>query len=402
VTVGVLGGGQLARMLALAGHPLGVPVVAFSEEADSCAALVTERIRARFDDVAALDALAQRVEVVTCEFENVPPQAVAYLSERTRVLPRPAAWAASRDRLAEKQLFTSLGIPLPAFARVDSLADLERAVARIGLPAVLKTRTAGYDGKGQVVLRAGDEMLPAWTRIGGVPAVVEAFVPFVREVSIIAVRGLGGETAFYPLVNNSHHDGILRLSVPSQCDPLQDVAATYARRLLDELDYVGVLTLELFDCDGTLMANEFAPRVHNSGHWTIEGAETSQFENHLRAVTGRPLGSTAPHGHAAMVNIIGSVPDEPAILAVPGAHLHLYRKEPRPGRKLGHVTVCAGTRPEMYERLRRLLSAASGLGAPDSKDTTWTHSSSSPPATCSPPSSSSSRSAPPPPSSSRT
>lgn len=355
MTVGVLGGGQLARMLALSGHPLGLDFVVLCPVLNNCAAAVAEQICAPFYDERALLALAQRADVVTWEFENVPARAVHYLAKHVPVLPPPAALAASQDRLCEKRLFGELNIPTAAYAPVDSLADLERAVAAIGLPAVLKMRTHGYDGKGQVTLRRSDDLQSAWATLGGVPAIVEAFVPFEREVSVIAVRARDGDMAFYPLVTNTHRDGILRVSVCRQNDPLQAHAQEYARRLLEGLDYAGALVLELFAGQGELLANEFAARVHNSGHWTIEGAETSQFENHLRAILGFPLGSTAAVGHSAMVNFIGDVPDTREVLTVPGVHLHLYGKRRRPGRKLGHATLRAKDEQGLHASLQRLL-----------------------------------------------
>ena len=355
--VGILGGGQLARMLALAGHSLGLEMVVLSSAPDDCAAGVAERISGRFDDPSALGVLAERVDVVTYEVESVPAQSIEFLSARVPVLPPASALVAAHDRLPEKRLFSDLGIPVPAFAAANDLGELERAVASVGLPAVVKTRTGGYDGKGQAVLHRHSDVPSAWTALGRVPVIVEALVPFVREVAITAVRGRDGTTAFYPLVTNTHRDGILRLSVCCPDDPLQALAREYSRRLADSLQYVGALTLELFEHQGTLWANEFAPRVHNSGHWTIEGAETSQFENHLRAITGLPLGGTAPVSACAMVNIIGDLPDVARVLAVPGAHLHVYRKQPRAGRKIGHVTVRATDRPTLQARLEQLSSA---------------------------------------------
>jgi len=338
--IGILGGGQLARMLALAGHPLGLEVAFLDPAPDACAAVVARQVRGPYDDVAKLEELSAWADIFTYEFENVPAQAVHFLEEAQQVVYPPAkALATSRDRLAEKTLFTSLGIPTPAFAAIESLADLEQAVQRIGLPAVLKTRTLGYDGKGQVVIRQAGDCAAAWELIQGRSAILEAFVPFTREISIIAVRSSTGEEAFYPVTENIHREGILRLSRPRRKDRRQAEAEAYARNILDRLEYVGVLALELFDTPQGLMANETAPRVHNSGHWTIEGSCTSQFENHLRAILGLPLGSTALRGASAMINCIGSMPEPEVILAIPGAHYHSYGKEARPGRKVGHYTI---------------------------------------------------------------
>ncbi len=345
VKVGVLGGGQLARMLALAGYPLGLEEFVFlCPEADACAAPLGEHIRADFDDESALQRMADKVDVVTYEFENVPAEAVEYLGRRLPVYPPPQALAVSRDRLREKELFNELGIDTASFVAVDSLAGLQQAVVEIGLPAILKTRTLGYDGKGQQRLYDSDtaSLEAAWEKVGCAPAILEGLIPFEREISIIAARNTAGEMMFYPLSENRHEAGILRLSIGLADDPMQEFAEDYARRLLEYLDYAGVLAIEFFQLGGRLLVNEMAPRVHNSGHWTIEGAVTSQFENHLRAVLGLPLGSAALVGRPAMVNIIGEQPDVKAVLGVPGAHLHLYGKGVRPGRKLGHVTVCAG------------------------------------------------------------
>ena len=359
--VGVLGGGQLARMLALAGYPLGSRFVFLDPAVDACAAPLGEHICAAYDDREALKRLAGRVDVVTYEFENVPEENVRFLSMRVPVFPPREALASARDRLREKRLFRELGIPTPAFAAVDSLAGLRQAVTDIGLPAVLKTRSLGYDGKGQALLRRMEDLASAWEALGGAPAIVEAFVAFDREVSVIVVRGRTGETAFYPLSENTHREGILRLSVSRPGDPMQARAEGYAQRLLDELEYVGVLALELFQIGDELLANEFAPRVHNSGHWTIEGAETSQFENHLRAVLGFPLGSTAPVGAAAMVNFIGALPNPSRVLAVPQAHLHAYGKPLRPGRKVGHATLHTEDERALYAGLDKLLALTSDV-----------------------------------------
>ncbi|VAX04202.1 N5-carboxyaminoimidazole ribonucleotide synthase [hydrothermal vent metagenome] len=349
--VGVLGGGQLARMLALAGYPLGLEFVFLCPVPDACAAPLGEHLCANFDDEAALQRLAESVDRVTYEFESVPAGTVAYLNGKLPVYPPPQALATARDRLHEKSLFNELGIDTAPFMAVDSLDDLQQAVAKMGLPAILKTRTLGYDGKGQQWLRDPAELMVAWEGINGAAAILEGVVPFEREVSIIAVRNLAGEMAFYPLTENRHAAGILQRSISLPDDPMQGLAEDYAQRLLEHLAYVGVLAVEFFQLDGQLLVNEMAPRVHNSGHWTIEGAVSSQFENHLRAILGLPLGSTALTGHSGMVNLIGELPDIDAVLSIPGAHLHLYGKEPQPGRKLGHITVCADNDDSLQQRL---------------------------------------------------
>jgi 5-(carboxyamino)imidazole ribonucleotide synthase len=344
VKVGVLGGGQLGWMLARAGDPLGIRCRFLDPSPEAPAGRAGELVVGAYDDPAALDRFADQLALATYEFENVPVDSARRLAGRLAVLPPPGALEASQDRVVEKRFLESVDIPVPPWRPVASEADLTRAVAELGCPAVLKTRRLGYDGKGQQVLWHPGEAPAAWARLAGAPLVLEAFVRFDRELSILAVRARDGATAAYPLVENLHVDGILRRTLapaPGVSSALQAEAESHARRVLDALAYVGVLAIELFQVGHRLLANEMAPRVHNSGHWTIEGAETSQFENHLRAITGLPLGSTAPRGVSAMLNLIGAVPDPSSVLALPGAHLHLYGKTPRAGRKLGHVTLRA-------------------------------------------------------------
>ncbi len=337
--IGVIGGGQLGRMLALAGTPLGMNFAFLDPAPDACAAALGEHLRADYGDPDHLRQLADEVDLVTFEFESVPAETVAFLSQFVPVFPSAEALRIARDRWFEKSMLKELGIPTPEFADVLSQGDLDAAAARIGLPAVLKTRTLGYDGKGQKVLRKLDDVTDAFAELGSVPCILEGFVPFTGEVSLIAVRARDGQTCFYPLVHNTHEDGILRLSVASSSHPLQALAEDYASRVLAKLDYVGVLAFEFFEIDGGLKANEIAPRVHNSGHWTIEGAECSQFENHLRAITGLPLGSTAKLGESAMLNFIGEVPPVAKVIAVEDCHLHHYGKAFKAGRKVGHATL---------------------------------------------------------------
>ncbi|APO94356.1 5-(carboxyamino)imidazole ribonucleotide synthase [Xanthomonas vesicatoria] len=346
-TVGILGGGQLARMLVLAGAPLGLRFAVFDPVADACAGQVAPLQVGAFDDAAALAAFAGQVDVITFDFENVPAASAQQLAAQVPVFPRPDALAMAQDRLSEKTLFRELGIPVPEFAAIDDRAGLDAALARIGAPCVLKTRRFGYDGKGQFRIKTLADADAAWDALGAqaskVGLILEAFVPFQREVSVVAVRGRDGEFRAWPLTENWHVDGVLSASLaPASVDAtLQAVANAHARAIADRLDYVGVFALELFVRDGELLANEIAPRVHNSGHWTIEGAETSQFENHVRAVLGLPLGSTAMRGHACMLNWLGVMPDAAAFLAVPGGHWHDYGKQPRDGRKVGHATLRA-------------------------------------------------------------
>ncbi len=362
--IGILGAGQLGRMLALAGTPLNLDFVFLDPAQEACAAPLGEHIRAEYLDERALAEFCSRIDLATFEFENVPQRAAEFVAARRPLLPGVRALTAGQDRVSEKRLFESLGIPVPRFAAVDSRADLDAAVAHCGLPAVLKTRRMGYDGKGQAVLRESADLDTAWTALGalphGQPLVLEAFVPFQREVSCLAVRGRDGQMVFYPLVENVHRNGILRTAIPSVNDPLQTLGEGYARRVAEHLEYVGVLAFEFFVTEAGLIANEIAPRVHNSGHWSIEGAEVSQFENHLRAIAGLPLGSTALRGHSAMVNFIGSAPATAAAVALPGVHLHLYGKTPKPQRKIGHGTVTAADVATLAERLQALRAVLPG------------------------------------------
>jgi len=375
VTIGILGGGQLGYMLALAGYPLGLHFRFLDPSPEAPVGRIATRITAQFTDRSALKKFAAGLELVTYEFENVPVEAARFLAELVPVLPPPAALEAAQDRLNEKRLFQKLGIATTEFAAVADRDALDSAVNKIGLPAVLKTCRMGYDGKGQWILRRPEDVLAAKNELpaanpaarnhsGGAeaadqsaPFLLERLVPFNRELSILAVRGRTGETAVYPLVENHHRGGILRLSLapaPQLDRTLQHAAEDAARRVCDALQYVGVLAIEFFEHEGRLLANEMAPRVHNSGHWTIEGAITSQFENHLRAVVGLPLGSTSALGCSAMLNLIGDVPDSAEVLTVRDAHLHLYGKSARAGRKLGHVTLRASSPEQLASRLGEL------------------------------------------------
>lgn len=354
-TVGILGGGQLARMMAIAGAPLGLRFKVVDTVADACASQVAPLTCADYNDFDAISGFANGVDVVTFDFENVPADTAMFLAARVPVFPNPQALAVSQDRLEEKQLFTRLGMTTPAYATVDSLEDLDAAIMKVGLPAILKTRRLGYDGKGQIRLRNAEDRNAAWSKLGGVPLILEALVPFEREVSVIGVRSRTGEFTTYPLTQNFHQDSILSasLSPAPHTEPFAATAVGHARRLAEELDYVGVFALELFVHQGQLLANEMAPRVHNSGHWTIEGALTSQFENHLRAVLGLPLGSPSACGTSVLLNWIGEVPDSLPVLREPLGHWHDYGKTPRPGRKVGHAII-TGEAARVAETLRRL------------------------------------------------
>lgn len=358
-TLGILGGGQLGRMLALAAQPLGVRVTVVDPDENAPAQVAAEHVPLPFDDWDALDELGLS-DVVTFEFENVPEESLRRLERLRPVFPRANALRAAQDRYDEKSLFQRLGIPTAKTLIVDSAEDALRAYEALG-PFLLKTRRFGYDGKGQIFVTDRARASLAFAELGSVPAVAEEKIPFDRELSVILCRAENGQVTTYPVVENTHRAGILRLSVcpaPRTSEDLEARARDLAVRLAEELDYVGVLALELFERGGELLANEFAPRVHNSGHLTIEGSETSQFENHVRAILGLPLGSTRSVGYAAMVNLIGRVPDPALFLALPDVHLHDYGKEARKDRKVGHVTVRAPTRALLEERLAEVLAIA--------------------------------------------
>ena len=362
-TVGILGGGQLARMMALSAAPLGLRFLVMDTVADACAGQFAPLIVGDWRDESALAEFASKVDVVTFDFENVPAESAQWLAERVPVFPSPRALAVAQDRLAEKTLFCDLGIPVPPFAAVDSREGLEQAVAMIGTPCILKTRRLGYDGKGQFRLRSDADIGAAWDALGAqapkVGLILEGFIAFERELSVVAVRGRDGEFRPWSLTENWHIDGVLSASLaPASVETdLQASAFRHARRLAEALDYVGVFALELFCRDGELLANELAPRVHNSGHWSIEGAETSQFQNHLRAVLGLPLGDTRNLGHTCMLNWIGEMPDAGAVLAESGGHWHDYGKSPRAGRKVGHATLRSDSTGELADALVRVGTA---------------------------------------------
>lgn len=362
-TVGILGGGQLARMLALSGAPLGLRFRVLDTVADACAGQFAPLIVGDYRDEAALAEFASQVDVATFDFENVPAESAQWLSARVPVFPNPRALAVAQDRLAEKTLFRELGIPVPEFADVPDRGALDAAVAAIGTPCILKTRRLGYDGKGQFRIRSTGDVDAAWEALGAqavtVGLILEGFVRFERELSVVAVRGRNGEFRTWPLTENWHVDGVLSASLaPARVDAeMAARAVAHARALAEALDYVGVFALELFCRDGVLLANELAPRVHNSGHWSIEGSETSQFQNHLRAVLGLPLGDTRMIGHACMLNWIGTMPDADGVLRESGGHWHDYGKEPRAGRKVGHATLRADAPGALADALTRVGAA---------------------------------------------
>ncbi|MFN7136185.1 MAG: 5-(carboxyamino)imidazole ribonucleotide synthase [Thermomonas sp.] len=362
-TVGILGGGQLARMMALAGAPLGLRFLVLDTASDACAGQFAPMVVGDYTDRAALEEFASRIDVATFDFENVPAESAQWLTGKVPVFPNPRALATAQDRLAEKTLFRALGIPVPPFADVPDRAALDTAVAALGTPCILKTRRLGYDGKGQFRIKTPADVEAAWDALGAqvekVGLILEGFVAFQRELSVVAVRGRDGEFRAWPLTENWHVDGVLSASLaPAPVDDaLRDTALSHARKLAEALDYVGVFALELFCRDGELLANEMAPRVHNSGHWTIEGSETSQFQNHLRAVLGLPLGDTRMVGHTCMLNWIGAMPDAAPVLREAGGHWHDYGKQPRAGRKVGHATLRAEHPAELAASLRRVGEA---------------------------------------------
>jgi 5-(carboxyamino)imidazole ribonucleotide synthase len=360
--VGIVGGGQLGLMLGEAGTELGIECVTLDPSPGAPASRVARQIVAAYNDEAALAELAAASDVVTYEFENVPVSSARALEQRVTVLPPPESLEFAQDRLLEKTLFAEVGLEVAAYAPVSSKEELGEAMDVVGFPSILKTRRLGYDGKGQVRLEHPGEAHDAWREVGEVPSILEVRVPFLRELSIIGVRGRDGRTVFYPLVENVHRDGILRTSTAPAAGvslELQAAAERVALALMERLGHVGVLAIELFETEEGLLGNEMAPRVHNSGHWTIEGAETSQFENHLRAICGLELGATAPSAFSAMVNLIGSMPDRRVFSDLLGVHVHVYGKQERPGRKLGHVTVVDEDR-EALKRTLQLLARSAG------------------------------------------
>jgi 5-(carboxyamino)imidazole ribonucleotide synthase len=356
LNVGIVGAGQLGRMLALAGYPLGIRCVFLDRSAGAPAAQVAPILTGELEDPAQLAALAACADVVTFDWENISGKALAPLERLTKVRPPRAALEVSQDRIAEKALFSKLRIPVAAHAPIEAREDLIRAVRKLGLPGVLKTRRLGYDGKGQFPMRDAADMEAAWAAMGGPDLIYEKFQDFSREVSILGARSAAGRVVFYPLSANTHGGGILRYSIaPYSNLALERTARIYLRRVMTALDYVGVLAIEFFVVNGRLVANEMAPRVHNSGHWTIEGCVTSQFENHLRAICDLPLGSTRALGHTAMVNFLGKMPDRERLLAIEGLAFHDYGKEPRPGRKLGHCTILKSRQGERNSALADAL-----------------------------------------------
>lgn len=355
--IGVLGAGQLGRMLAIAGYPLNHQFGFSGNHNDEPAALLGHMF-AQEDNQENIESLVAFADVVTFESENTNVEAIREIGKNVVVYPSENSLYTTQHRGREKALFDKLSIPCAPYKLIDSLDTLKSAIDALGLPAILKTTTDGYDGKGQFVIKTSEQIQMAWESMNGAEAILEGFVNFKRELSLIAVRGIDNDHKYYPLVENTHHEGILRLTIApaKNIDAItQKLAEKYMQDLLDEMDHVGVLTLELFETEDGLVANEMAPRVHNSGHWSIEGAHTSQFENHIRAITGMPLGDTTPiQSHNAMINIIGEIGPVDIALKMNNAHLHLYDKAPRENRKLGHINLTCASQSELNDSIKKL------------------------------------------------
>jgi len=355
--IGILGAGQLGRMMAISGYPLNHQFGFSGNSHDEPSALLGHMF-ALEDNTDSIESLVAFADVITYESENTDVEVVKQINKYIPVYPGEKSLFTTQHRGREKTLFDQLGIPCAPYQMVNSLSDLENAVTKIGLPAILKTATEGYDGKGQFLIHSEDQIGDAWDSMNNVESILEGFVNFKRELSLIAVRDTNNDHKYYPLVENTHHDGILRLTIaPAQniSPEVQKTAEHYMQTLLDEMNHVGVLTIELFETENGLVVNEMAPRVHNSGHWSIEGANTSQFENHVRAISGQPLGDTTPaHTLSAMINIIGEFGPTDIALKMPNAHLHLYDKSERDNRKLGHINITANTQTELENSIKQL------------------------------------------------
>ncbi|NVK22489.1 MAG: 5-(carboxyamino)imidazole ribonucleotide synthase [Kangiellaceae bacterium] len=339
--IGILGGGQLAQMLAQAGESLDMQFAFVAPEQDACAAPYGKHLMYPYLDPKAKEELENWADIVTYEFESIPVPLVEALEQVKPVHPSSQALTLASDRLNEKNMFNQQGIETAKFATVDSLQDLQIAVEKVGLPAILKTRRDGYDGKGQVVLRDQSQLEAAWESLSPVACILESMVNFKREVSIVASRNVDGDIAYYPLAENYHREGILRLSLSLQNDPKQKEAEEIIRKVMEKVGYVGTMAVELFDLGDKFAANELSPRVHNSGHWSMDGAIASQFKNHLLAIANQPLQDTSLQNATAMVNLIGAIPDKDLVAEIPNAVLYDYGKEPKPGRKVGHINISA-------------------------------------------------------------
>lgn len=357
--IGVIGGGQLGRMMAQAGTRLGYQFMFLDPSEDPCAADLGEHLRADFDDPHALRQLSEQCDVVTFEFENVPEEAIALLESKARVFPSALALGTARDRLNEKTLFSKLNIETAPFLNIESQADIDAALATLSVPFILKTRTLGYDGKGQLRVKQPSDAKNAFELMGSVPLIAEGFVQFDHEVSQVATRSQSGEMAFYPLANNVHVEGILDISTPVTDHPLTAAAQTATQQVAEALGYVGTLAIEFFVMGDHLIANEMAPRVHNSGHWSMDATPCSQFENHIRAISDLPLGATEATQACVMLNAIGQMPPLVELAKVSGLHIHDYRKAPRSGRKVGHINLTASNPSDLEARLTSIQSLVS-------------------------------------------
>ncbi|MFG0257524.1 MAG: 5-(carboxyamino)imidazole ribonucleotide synthase [Phycisphaerales bacterium JB043] len=369
--IGVIGAGQLGRMLAQAGAPLGHEFRFYDSNPNACAQEHGALVCGAFDDLDQLERFASDVDVVTCEFENVPASSLDHLARIIEVRPSATSFRVAQDRLLEKRCFEQCAIGVGPYANVESLDDAQQSVRSMGVPGLLKSRSGGYDGKGQASIDSIEDVEPAWASLGGRPSLYETRVPFTRELSIVGARNVGGVVATYPLVENVHSNGILvatRAPAPDVDDMMRETSAHALESVMRSLDHVGVMAIEFFQADGRLLANEMAPRVHNTGHWTIEGAPVSQFANHVRAICGADPSSAHPDGHTLMLNVLGAFPDRAHIDEIEGVHWHDYAKAPRPGRKVGHVSVCATSEESVLERVRQLATdealhkAIPGLG----------------------------------------
>ena len=356
-TIGILGGGQLAQMLALDGYPLGFRFVFFDPSADACAGLVGELIVADYDNEIALDEFAKKCDYVTYDFENVPVAAALFVAKRTNIFPKPEVLELAQDRLTEKSLFKSLELPVADFYSVDSYSELLFAAKSCHNNGFIKTRRLGYDGKGQYRIRSKTDLKELWAELDGNAYLFEQAIEFEREISVICARKKNGDIKFYPLCENKHKQGILTTTlVPAKTSEHSEKALEYAEKIAQALDYVGILTVEMFETSEGLLINEIAPRVHNSGHWTIEGADTSQFENHLRAGLDLTLGSTEmSKGYAAMINWISEIPKIALNSPEKDLHWHIYGKQERKGRKVGHSTIIAQDAQALHNRVVNLL-----------------------------------------------
>jgi 5-(carboxyamino)imidazole ribonucleotide synthase len=354
--IGILGGGQLAKMMALAGYPLGFRFVFFDPEPTACAGQVGELMTAEYHNELALEEFCQKVDVVTLDFENVPVDTLRFVQKKKPVFPSPEVLEIAQDRLLEKQFCHSIGVPTTAFEPINSLSELKFAAKKFDHDAILKTRRMGYDGKGQFRIASAADINQVPEELFAQDLILEQRVPFTREVSVIVARNAKGDIKTWPLCENKHKEGILTTTiVPAKPSDLDEQTVNHAIRMAEALKYVGVMVVEFFQTEDQVCVNEMAPRVHNSGHWSIEGADTSQFENHLRAGLNLPLGSTEMDGMAAMLNWIGAFPDHILSINTPKLYWHVYGKEPRPGRKIGHSTLLAPSAQELHDKIVSLV-----------------------------------------------